>query len=702
MPENKSFEDYKKEYLEEVHINAQIDGTTYDDFFFNDSLNKLVAMGEFIDPEIFYINKKGKNGRIMSFDAKTYDYSDRSLILISNDFKDSLDEVINRADLEKIFTRMLNFIEEAYNDQLENYFDKFDDVVKMGHDISKRLHIDYVDLKDDQSIDKIKLYVITNKNLSERIKDFPSTFFMGKKVEYKIWSLFRFYEHFMSGREREPIIINCQKYGLKGIPCIKAEMIDNLDYDAYLAIVPGTFLNDIYYEHGSRLLEGNVRSFLSARGKINSEIRKTILNNPTKFFTYNNGIACTASQVILSDDGHEIVQMDDLQIINGGQTTASLASASLKDHANLHNIFVPMKLTVVKNDDYDEMISNISKYSNKQNGVTDADFFSNNPFHRTFEALSKKVQAPAKNGEIDTTYWYYERSRGKFEQEMFKYTRDADKKYYLKRHPKHQVIKKEELAKYYTCAELMRPDIVSKGSQAVMKHFAKFINEKFAKNKEMFNEEFFKLCVGYAILFKETDKIVNQSDWYIAGGAKSGIVSYSISKLVLSLPSGTSINYDRIWKNQELYPSLRVQIENIAKIADKFILDSHGAITTEYCKREETWENFKKIKIELNSDFVDDLIDKDIIDNKINSETKNQKLSAAVSIESQIINYGGPYWRRLIDEGNKRKILSPKEIDLLKIPASIDTMRPRIPSEAQAKLIWKIRKKLEDAGVLVD
>ena len=119
----------------------------------------------------------------MSFDAKTYDYSDRSLILISNDFKDSLDEVINRADLEKIFSRMLNFIEEAYNDQLENYFDKFDDVVKMGHDISRRLHIDYVDLKDDQSIDKIKLYVITNKNLSERIKDFPSTFFMGKLVE---------------------------------------------------------------------------------------------------------------------------------------------------------------------------------------------------------------------------------------------------------------------------------------------------------------------------------------------------------------------------------------------------------------------------------------------------------------------------------------------------------------------------------------
>lgn len=702
MVEKQDYENYQKEYLEEVHINAQIDGTTYDDFFFTDSLSKLVAMGEFIDPQILYINKKGKNGRIMAFDAMTYDASDRSLVLISNDFKDSLTEVLTRTDLEKIFSRMLNFVEESYNNQLENYFDSFDDVVKIGHDISKRLHIDYVDLNDDQSIDKIKLYVVSNKNLSEKIHSFPETYFMGKKVEFKIWNVFRFYELYLSGREREPIVINCNKYGLKGLPCIKAEMVDNLDYDAYLAIVPGTFLNDIYYEHGSRLLEGNVRSFLSARGKINSEIRKTILNNPTKFFTYNNGIACTASKVVLSEDGHEILQMDDLQIINGGQTTASLASASLKDHADLHNIFVPMKLTVVKNEDYDEMIANISKYSNKQNGVTDADFFSNNPFHRTFETLSKKVQAPAKDGSVDTTYWYYERSRGKFEQEQFKLTKKSEKDYFLLRHPKKQVIKKEDLAKYYTCAELLRPDIVSKGSQAVMKHFANFINDKYSKNNTMINEEFFKLCVGYAILFRETDKLVNQSDWYVPGGAKSGIVAYSISKLVSILPKGKSIDYQKIWKTQDLYYSLRKQLEKIARIADLFIQDSHGTIVTEYCKKEATWNEFQKVEILLDDNFINDLIDKDYLDNKIISESKSEKLNVQVNVEVQIVNYGGPYWRRLIDEGRKRQILSPKEIDLLNIPASLDTMRPRIPSPAQAKLIWKIREKLDKAGVLVD
>src|SRR5690606_11606401 len=130
----------------------------------------------------------------------------------------------------------------------------------------------------------------------------------------------------------------------------------------------------------SRLLEGNVRAFLSARGKINKGIRNTIIKDPGKFFTYNNGIACTAKQVFMSDDLESIERIEDLQIINGGQTTASLTSAWKKDKATLEKIFVPMKLTIINTEDYDDMIQNISRYANSQNKVTDADLFSNHPF----------------------------------------------------------------------------------------------------------------------------------------------------------------------------------------------------------------------------------------------------------------------------------------------------------------------------------
>ncbi|HIU71023.1 MAG TPA: AIPR family protein [Candidatus Enterosoma merdigallinarum] len=525
--------------------------------------------------------------------------------------------------------------------------------------------------------------------------------FKGKRVELNVWGLQRFYDLYEHGEAREPITIRLENYGLKSIPCIKAEMTDNLDYDAYLAIVPGQFLNDIYYEYGSRLLEGNVRAFLSNRGKINKGIRETIRKAPTKFFAYNNGIACTAKKVVLSDDGHQIVEMDDLQIINGGQTTASLNSAVLKDKLSLANIFVPMKLTVIKDEDYDTMIQNISKYANSQNKVTDSDLFSNHPFHRTFEALSKKIPAPAKDGELNGSFWYYERSRGKYEQEQFKLLKKSERDAFQKKYPKSQVIKKEELAKYYVACALQRPDIVNKGSTKNMNYFAAYIDKMYEDSPEKFNEEFYKLCIDYAIIYKQTDILVAKAPWYHVGGYKLNIVPYTVSKLFTLIPQDYTLDFDRIWKKQELYPSLRNQLDNLAQFTNSFVTDSNGIIVTEYCKKEDTWNKFKAQNYNLSEEFVKDLVPKSLLQEKMSASKKDQKLSASLNIEYEIVNLGGEYWRNLIQEGIKRRILSASEIDLLNIAASIDTPRPRIASPRQAKLIWKIREKLDKAGVLV-
>lgn len=431
--DNKEFDDFKKEFLDDIHINAQIEGSLPDEYFLSSTLEKLTSMGYLVDPRIKPTRKKCKNNKIFAFDAYCFDESDKSFILILNDFKDSSEETLTKSEIEAFKQRMLNFIQVAYDNKLEDYFDITDEMLVIGNDVSKRMKIDYVNLENDNSIDKIKLYILSNRNLSEKITTLISDNFLNKQVELNVWNIKRFFDLYCSGKDREPIFIETNKYGVSGIPCIKAEMSGNLDYDAYLAIVPGDFLNKIYYEFGSRLLEGNVRAFLSNRGKINKGIRETIRKEPTKFFTYNNGIACTASKVEISSDGHSIVSMEDLQIINGGQTTASLTSAALKDKMSLDNIFVPMKLTVVKNDDYDTMIQNISKYANSQNKVKDSDLFSNHPFHRTFENLSKKIQAPVKLGAINNTFWYYERSRGKYEQEQFKLIKKSERENFLKK-----------------------------------------------------------------------------------------------------------------------------------------------------------------------------------------------------------------------------------------------------------------------------
>lgn len=698
---DETFDEYRAECLEDTHVGAQIDGTTFDDWFFTDSLSKLENMGEITDPQFNGVYKKGRNGRIMSFDAYAFDESDKSIVLITKDFADNLTDTLTKSDIEKYKARMLNFLEEAYDGKLSTYFDTYDDMQKIGSNIGQRMHIDYVSTENDQSIDKIKLYIVTNKSVSDRITSLSSDNFLGKKVDLNVWGLQRFYDLYKSGRDREAIVIKTEKYGFFGIPCIKAEMNGNLDYDAYLAIIPGQLLNDIYYEFGSRLLEGNVRAFLSVRGKINKGIRETIRKEPTKFFTYNNGIACTASNIKLSDDGRNIVEMEDLQIINGGQTTASLTSAVLKDHLSLNNIFVPMKLTVVKDDDYETMIQNISKYANSQNKVTDADLFSNHPFHRAFEALSKKIQAPAKSGELNGTYWYYERSRGKYEQEQFKFQRKSEKEAFIKKFPRNQVIKKEELAKYYNAAVLLRPDLVCKGSQKSMNAFAVQIDAEYQKSPEIFNEEFYKLCICYTILYRTTDYIVSHAPWYNVGGYKLNIVPYTVSKLISLIPSGKCLDYINIWKKQELYPSLFQAIQKIAPIANEFITNSNGVIVTEYCKHEDTWKKYKEQKIDLDFSFFDDLISESYIKDKLSSSKKDEKLTQNVNILSEIYNLGSDYWTRLKEEGIKRRLLSSKEIDLLNIAISLGTSRPRVPSDRQANFIWKIREKLDKAGVLV-
>ena len=697
---NMAFEEYKKEYLDDIRINAQIESVLPDEYFLEDALDKLTAMGELTDPVIRPIQKRCRNNKIMAFDAYGFDASDKSFVLISNDFKDTADATLTRTELDTIRTRMLNFIQEAFDERLQEYFDLTDEMLPVGRNIARRMKKDYVDLDNDDSIDQIKLYIITNKTLSDKVTSLRCDDFLDKRVELNVWSIKRFYDLYQSGKDREPILIETDKYGIKGIPCIKAEMSGNLDYDAYLAIVPGYFLHSIYYDHGSRLLEGNVRAFLSNRGKINKGIRETIRKEPTKFFAYNNGIACTAAKITLSDDKRFITSMEDLQIINGGQTTASLTSAVIKDKLPLDNIFVPMKLTVVKNDDYDMMIQNISRYANSQNSVKNSDFFSNHPFHRVFEALSKKIPAPVSGDNVNNTFWYYERSRGKYDQEQFKITRKSEKEAFARRYPKSQLIKKEDLAKFFTCAELLRPDVVSKGGEKCMSFFAEYIDSQYQKTPEYFNDEFFKLAICYAILFKATDKIVKNSDWYISASyIKPFIVPYTISKIIVNLPKGYCLDYDLIWRKQTLYPSLSCQIEKVAHATNEFIRNSVGS-AREYCSKEETWKRYKEVSLSLDPQFVNDLISKEVMDERIQGEIKEKKLEKDVNWLVEIYNLGNSYWTDLLKEGMKRHILSPMETDLLNLAIAF-TAGKKVPSEKQAKLIWKIRNKLDQAGVLI-
>jgi hypothetical protein len=526
----------------------------------------------------------------------------------------------------------------------------------------------------------------------------------------------RIFDLISSGKEREPLIVDFSDYGNKeGIPFIKVNFEENPFYDAFLCIIPGKTLSDIYYNHGSRLLEGNIRTFLSTRGKINKNIRDTIKNDPNKFFAYNNGISCTAKLVEFSKDNRMITKIEDLQIINGGQTTASLTSAEKKDKASLDLIYVPMKLTLIKKEKtveeetnpYEDLVQKIAQYANSQNKIKDSDFFSNHPYHRELEKLSKKIIVSPKAGQFHNTFYFYERSRGSYEQLQFRFTTQAQKDGFQKKFPKNQVIKKEELAKYLMAGFYLQPEYVSKGSEKNMIEFSNKINDLWLANPSSINELYFKRAVAFSILYKKVDDIVANASWYYVGGPKLNIVPYTISKFIYFIPKGLTLDLDKIWLNQELSGNLVKELDRLAKITLDFIVDSKGTLVTEYAKKTDTWNKYKEIKYEISKNVLNDLISEDLFKQQSKSEVNEVKVGKAIDFEIEVMNLAktqnGQYWQNLVLEGKKRKIISLKEEEIiLKYVAGLSSPNlKKYPTSAQMKVAWDFRKKLEDNGALV-
>lgn len=702
-------DEYRLEFLQDLRNEATVDGNDVEDQFVKVKIQELEDLGELIDPNQFSCEMRGSNNRAIAFDAYGYDEADSSFILLISDFQNTIEKAtLTNTRIDELYSRMRNFIEEAYNGDIRRFCDDSDPIIDIAKELKTRIGTSNL----NSEILKFKFFIITNAVLSTQVKSTTRANILDRPVEINLWTIERFYQIKMSNVS-ESIRINCQDYGCEGgIQCLKANLGDNNAYDSYMAIVPGKFLAEIYIDHGSRLLEGNVRAFLSARGKVNRKIRETIIgNHPENFFTYNNGIAVVAHSIELSEDGSRILSFNDFQIINGGQTTASLASAILKKEAkpeNFSKIFVPMKLTVLnlegdlsEEDEakYNDITQQISKSANCQNPVSDADFFSNDPFHRIMEELSLKHLAPPVNGSPHQTVWYYERSKGRWEQDQMKMTEAQRNRYRLKS-PKNQVVKKEKLAKCLNTI-YMNPHVVCAGSANNMKAFAGVISEMYEKSKESINEFFFKKAIASVILFDDVDRLVNKASWYPKGGNKAQIVPYTIAKLIATLPENKDLDWKRIWNKQMLYPELVHQIEIIAKEAHEFLLDSGGAIVREYAKKSATWKKFRDdYSVGLTKEFVDSLISKELLKADEKAAKRARKFNSDIELEVEFYTRGYDYWMKFYNDMEREQILSGGDRDFIKMLASLIVKRS-LPGKAQIKRLLKIINKAEDVGYIM-
>lgn len=699
--------EYRSEFIDELRFNAEHDGSEPESQFINWMLEKLEDIGELNDPYPVSIVMKGRRGRKMAFDAYAYDEADSSLILISSYFSNTHDNAptLTNTQIEDMYKHMVNFIDEAVNGHMSDYCDDSDVAITIAKEFAKKIGTGTLNTE----INRFKFYIISDAVRSTQVKSIERENFLDRPVEICLWTIDRIFHTFASNSS-EIIKIDTADFNCPGIPCLKADIGQNADYDAYLGIVPGQFLADIYLKYGSKLLQGNVRAFLSVRGKVNKGIRDTIMNRPRNFFTYNNGIAVVARSVTFSKDGSKIISFSDPQIINGGQTTASLANAVIKkeDKNGMGAIFVPMKLTVLNVEDemteeqterYNEITKTISQCANSQNAVSEADFFSNHPFHVLMENLSHKVMAPPVDGKPYQTIWFYERSRGKWEQEQMKMS-PAERKRFGEMNPKTQVIKKEKLAKCLNAVR-MNPHQVCQSSAINFSKFATYIEDLYTTSRDSINEEFFKKGVCSVILFDQLDKIIGKADWYPKGGNKAQIVPYTIAKLFTLLPKGMDIDWRSIWQKQRITSEMAEELERLAYFTHKHLeKEAKGGLVRSMSRIEATWSNFRKVPYELSDNFLKSLVSSEIRKSDEASAKRAHKFNSEIDASVEIFSLGADYWMNVYNELLKESVLSFGELEFIKGIASY-IKRSSLPSVAQCKRLIRIINKAEDKGYIM-
>lgn len=462
---------------------------------------------------------------------------------------------------------------------------------------------------------RIRVFILTNGEIPhDPPKDFKLNKLEDILFKFEIWDIERLHRLSQSKGNREPIVIDFEDMLGDVIPCLEMPTKNDL-YECYLAIVPGRVLAILYQNYGTRLLESNVRAFLQQTGKVNQGIRDTIRDKPHMFLTYNNGLASTAQEVKTkrTEDGQLVItSISDFQIVNGGQTTASLFHTSRKyKEVDLSNVFVQMKLTVIKDEEKkNETVPFISRYANSQNKVTELDLTSNNLFLQRLEELSRTTYAISNEDRNKQSIWFFERVSGQYKEAINKEPTKGKQDAFKLKYPKSQLLVKSDVAKNMNLWKLL-PYHVSKGSQKNYIIFIRDIDKEYKNTKV--SRVYWEDIVANAILFQETDKLFGRKNLNAIGDTniKSHTVGYAIS--YFHYVTNNKLDLGVIWKNQRIEEELLIELKKLLVFVYNFFTNLDVALISEAAKSEKTWN---KLKENLNHPMNKDVINKYLISEK--------------------------------------------------------------------------------------
>ena len=595
--------DIKNEYsalIDEVRVGSLADQGHMVSEFFRIFSTLAAENGDTPDMEYCPVLKEGHHGyRVDGFALEILEgdgAESGDLYLAVCDFRQSNElPILNTKDIDRAVDGVEKFLKLAadpsFIDDLEESDFKYQ-LADLIRQYSKR-------------IQRVRVIVFTNGHLRTRKKVFDARHIGNVPLHINVLDLERYIRIASSGSE--PVEIDFVEDFNGAIECLPVTAGSD-EYRSYLFAIPGPVLAKVFAAYGNRLLEQNVRTYLQAKTSVNKGILRTIAEEPSMFFAYNNGIAATASSVTVkqTDKGiPAIVNIKDFQIVNGGQTTASLLYARDGQGRDLENIHVQVKLSVVKISSLQDVVPRISEYANTQNKVSLADLASNSTAQIKIEQLSKELSAPQRAGELHSSKWFYERTRGQYKGQ-FTYKTPSEKRRLELTYPKSQVIDKTDLAKYELSFD-GRPHHVSEGAQKCFNRYTTSVLNMSGVESTL-SAAWFRRAMAKAIIFVSLDKAIERSEWYRNNrGYKAQIVAYTIAACADGFRmKGNQIDLDRVWKEQSVPPELlnwmleeSIQIAHILRSPPESVRN-----ISEFAKREFCWSVHVKGRTGIPSEHV--------------------------------------------------------------------------------------------------
>jgi hypothetical protein len=646
-------------------------------------LERLEEAGHF--DETFSVYQAGhfkdRRGRNIAYriDGYAYDEERGRLDLFTTLFSGDRDAArIPAADVTKALERALRFASACVDglaSSLEPANTDASDLARLIETEAGRLTAIRIVLLTDGTVGNI--------TSPSEWKDKPLTF-----EAYDITRLFRVLG---KGETREDIFVDLVALSGRGLQCLHVPA-QNDDYDAYLSVLPGKVLSQVYERYGVRLLELNVRAFLGLQGRksVNAELRDTIVKKPTMFLAFNNGIVATVDdlEVGQGEAGLEIRSLKGLQIVNGGQTTASLHRAGRKD-SDLEHVSVPVKIIKVGGADLSEMVSAISRAANRQNTVQLADFSANDPFHQQVEVLANTTWLSDGKGR-----WFYERARGAYLAAEHKAGyRKSDEKTFRQQTPKHRRLSKLDVARYLSAWSGL-PDKVCLGGQKNFQYFMQRLKDEPPPSPD---QPWFRRLIAIAVLYRAAEKKI-RSMKFPAYGAQ--ITAYVVA--ALSHRSGGRIDFEGIWSRQAITSEMEQLIGDWAPQIDRVLRETAGQKNpSEWFKKPDCW---KTVKDRL-PPFVDPLPPE-----LSYAEDANPSEMMASSEARSVVDYdrivrcmevSGATWLEIAERGQKAGIIHFRVAGICRTLAGYAVGGwERKPTVKQARPALEALVAVEQAGLL--